>query len=317
MSDRPATPGLHHVTAVVGDAQACVDFYVETLGLRLVKRTVNHDDPGTPHLYFADGAGTPGTAFTVFPWGADGREGRVGTGQVSTTAFAVPPDSLPYWADRLADAGVAVHRGERFGEQYLAFTDPDGIPLELVASETAYGTRWADSPVPAERQIRRFHGVTLSLRSLDDTAALLADMGLERTASADGRHRFLADGPQGRVVDLTTPDRDPAVGGVGTVHHVAFVAADREQQAHWQTLARQYGLRVTDVVDRTYFRSVYFRTDGGVLFEMATPDPGFTADESVADLGSDLRLPPWLAEERDRIAADLPEIVDPVTASDA
>jgi glyoxalase family protein len=314
MSTRPATGGLHHVTAVTGDPQRTVDFYVETLGLRLVKRTVNHDDTDTYHLYFGDGTGTPGTGFTVFPWGGDGREGRVGTSQVTATAFAVPPDALDYWADRLESAGVAVERGQRFDERYLAFEDPDGVPVELVGVDTDYGTRWEGSPVPAARQLRRLHGVTLALRAAETTADLLADMGLSAVGEADGRRRFLADGPYGPVVDLTTPDTDPGIGGVGTVHHVAFVADSVEEHAHWQTLAQQYGFRVTDVIDRTYFRSVYFRTDGGVLFEMATPTPGFTADESVADLGSGLALPDWLEDQRESIAAGLPTVRDPTAA---
>ncbi len=276
--------------------------------MRLVKRTVNHDDTRTYHLYFGDGAGTPGTAMTVFPWGADGREGTVGTGQVHTTRFAVPPGSLDYWDERLAGAGVAVERGER-DREYLAFEDPDGLPLELVAEETDYGERWADSPVPPEHQVRRFHGVRLALRETETTAALLSDIGFE--ASDDGR-RFVALGPYGRVVELTTPDIDPGVGGVGTVHHVAFVAEDREQQSHWRTLARQHGLRATAVIDRTYFESVYFRTDGGVLFEMATPAPGFTVDEDREDLGAELALPAWLADQREAIEAALPSIEDPV-----
>ena len=316
MSSAPTTDGVHHVTAIVGDAQRAVDFYVGTLGLRLVKRTVNHDDTGTYHLYFGDGDGTPGTAMTVFPWGEDGRQGRVGTGQVRRTAFAVPPGSLDYWADRLADAGVDADRDERGGDPRLSFADPDGLPLALVAVDTDYGSRWADSPVPADRQIRRFHGVTLALREAERTADLLADMGLVE-ADADGdRRRFEAPGPYGRVVDLTTPSIEPGRGGVGTVHHVAFVADDLDQQAHWRALARQHGLRATDVVDRTYFGSVYFRTHGGVLFETATPEPGFTADESVADLGRELALPDWLADRRAEVAADLPAIEDPVRSDD-
>ncbi len=281
-----------------------------------MKRTVNHDDTRTHHLYFGDGSGTPGTAMTVFPWGVDGREGTVGTGQVRTTAFAVPPGSLDYWADRLAETGVAVERGERADETYLAFEDPDGVPLELVAAETDYGERWTESPVPPEHQVRRFHGVRLALRETETTAALLSDMGFESTSETGGRQRFVAPGPHGRVVDLTAPDIEPGVGGVGTVHHVAFVAEDREQQAHWRTLARQHGLRATDVIDRTYFRSVYFRTDGGVLFEMATPDPGFTVDEDRTALGERLALPDWLEDQREEIETELPSIEDPVTGGD-
>lgn len=301
------TPGIHHVTAMVGDPQPNLEFYAGVLGLRLVKRTVNHDDTRTYHLYFGDGAGTPGTAMTVFPWGADGREGTVGTGQVHTTRFAVPPGSLAYWADRLDEAGVAVEWGS--DGEYLAFEDPDGLPLELVAEETDYGERWAASPVPAEHQIRRLQGVELALRETETTAALLNDMGFE---SRDDRQRFVAPGPYGRVVDLTAPDIDPGVGGVGTVHHVAFVAEDRAQQSHWRTLARQHGLRATEVIDRTYFESVYFRTDGGVLFEMATPAPGFTVDEDREALGERLALPEWLADQREEIETALPAIEDPV-----
>jgi len=310
----PTTPGLHHVTATVGDPQRCVEFYVGTLGLRLVKRTVDHDDPGRYHLYFADGSGTPGTTVTVLPQGADGREGSVGTGQVHAAALSVPPDSLGYWADRLRGAGVAVERGER-DREYLAFEDPDGVPLELVAEATDYGQRWANSPVPPERQVRRLHGVRLALRETETTAALLADMGFEAAnggGAVGGRRRFVAPGPHGRVVDLATPDVEPGVGGVGTVDHVAFVAEDREQLAHWRTLARRHGLRATGVLDRTYFQAVSFRTDGGVRFEMATPGPGVTVDEDGDTLGSSLALPGWLADRREAIEEGLPAIADPV-----
>jgi glyoxalase family protein len=305
-------PGLHHVTAIAGDAQRTADFYAELLGLRLVKRTVNHDDSRTYHLYFGDGVGTPGTTITVFPWGEDGRQGRFGAGQTAATAYGLRPSSVGYWADRLADHGVAVERSERFGEPVLAFEDPDGIAIELVASEEAAEADvepWPQGPVPEDHRLRGLHSVTLAVGDRDRTAAVLETLGLEREATDGDRVRYrTAAGGTGSAVDLLVTDRGRGRMGVGTVHHVAFAAADTGDLTEWQTVLGGSGLEATDVIDRTYFDAIYVREPGGVLIEIATLDPGFDVDEPVERLGESLALPAWLEEQRRAIEAALPPL---------
>ena len=317
----PATRGLHHVTAIASDPSANAAFYVDTLGLRFVKRTVNHDDTGTYHFYFGDGEGSPGSTITFFPWGADGREGEFGAGQTETTAYLIPEDSVGYWRDRLADVDVPVVERERFGATVLSFEDPDGIGIELVADADADGSGapWAESPVPAEHQLRGFYGVTLAVADVEPTATVLEDvLGHEREgteADAGGspdaeqrtRYRYRASGRgAGSVVDLVETDLPRGRMGAGTVHHVAFAAADVDEQEAYRDAYADLGLEATEPIDRTYFHAIYCREPGGVLFEIATTEPGFTADEAVDDLGSDLMLPEWLEDERERIEAALP-----------
>ena len=304
------TPGIHHVTAIAGDAQRNLDFYAGVLGLRFVKRTVNFDDPFTYHLYYGDETGRPGTVLTFFPF-ERARPGVAGRGQARTTAFLVPPGSLDWWADRLAERGIDVARRSRLDEAVLAFTDPDGLPLELVGRVTADDVEaWSDGPVPAADAVRGFDGVTLAPADLGATADLLEFMGLERVADADGRVRLRTGGELGATVDLVEA-ADPGIQGAGTVHHVAFRAPDEATQAAWRESLIERGLRVTGVKDRQYFRSVYFREPGGVLFEIATDGPGFTRDEDAESLGTGLKLPPWLEEDRDAIEGQLPPLVAP------
>ena len=310
----PQTPGIHHVTAIVGDPQTNADFYVGTLVLRMVKRTVNHDDTGTYHFYFGDGEGTPGTSITFFPWGSKGREGEFGAGQTQTTAYLIPEGSVDYWADRLTSEHVAYERDQRFDEQVIRFSDPDGIELELVATDAPTdAVPWGDSPVPEQHQLRGFYSVTLAVSDVEPTAETLTDvLGFEFEAERDGRHRYRsATGGPGSVVDLVETDRERGTMGIGTVHHVAFEAADVDEQAQWREAYAAAGLKPTQVIDRTYFHSIYTREPGGVLFEMATPEPGFTADEDLADLGSRLTLPERLESERERIEAQLPPFDGP------
>ena len=301
--------GIHHVTSVSGAPADTVRFYREVLGLRLLKKTVNFDDSGTYHLYFGDEVGSPGTSLTFFPYG-EGRRGQAGRGQVTTTAFRVPTGALDYWADRLADHGVDAERGERFGERRLRFTADDGLAYELVADDADDDlTSWTER-VPADAAIRGFHGVTLTLGDAAATADVLETMGGERDGASGGavRYRFREAGP-GQVVDVVEdPDAPRGRGGPGTVHHVAFRVADDDAQAEWQERLRDAGQRVTEVKDRRYFRSVYFREPGGVLFEVATDGPGFTRDQDVAELGEGLSLPPWLEDDRERIEAALPDL---------
>jgi glyoxalase family protein len=304
-----STPGIHHVTAIGGDPERNARFYVETLGLRLVKRTVNHDDTHTYHLYYGDGVGTPGTNVTFFPWTDDGRQGEFGAGQTQFTAFSVPVDSVEFWAERLEERGVEFSREERFGDTVLGFEDPDGIGLELVAEEgDRPGEPWADGPVPAEHQIRGFHGVTLAVSGIEPTAEVLEGIGLSRTGEEDGRVRFEAGEERiGTVVDLVETEAPRGRMGVGTVHHVAFELADEDAQAAMRERLEGFGMNATDVIDRKYFRAIYAREPGGVLFEFATPEPGFDVDEDVDSLGESLTLPEWLEGERAEIEAALPD----------
>ncbi|MFC3477632.1 ring-cleaving dioxygenase [Halobacterium litoreum] len=312
----PTTPGLHHVTAIAGDPQANADFYVGTLGLRFVKRTVNHDDTGTYHFYFGDNEGTPGTNVTFFPWADGGRDGEFGAGQTRDTAYLIPPDAVDFWRDRLESRGVDVTESERFGEPVLRFADPDGIGLELVASDRAADSDavpWPDGPVPADRQLRGFHSVTLAVSDYAPTEAVLTDvLGYERVAESDDRRRYEADGGGPHAaLDLVETDAPRGRMGVGTVHHVAFVAESVEQEKAWREAYVERGLAPSEIIDRKYFESLYCREPGGVLFEIATDGPGFTVDEDADELGSRLTLPEWLEGERAEIEAALPDFAGP------
>ena len=311
--------GIHHVTAIATDPRRNLEFYTEALGLRLVKKTVNFDDLGTYHLYFGDELGRPGTILTFFPWPL-ARRGERGAGQATTTALSVPEGSLGWWRERLERLGAAVEEPRRrFDEEALAFLDPDGLRLELVAEAAGSEPRgWTGGPVPAERAIRGVHSVAMTLTDPEATAELLtAGMGLEPAGEAPGRLRFSAAGAGDvgdRVDLLPRPGAGAGRVAAGSVHHVAWrVAGDREQEAWLRRLAER-GLGVTPVQDRSYFRSIYFREPGGVLFEIATDVPGFTVDERPDELGGSLKLPEWLEPHRDRIAASLPELETAVAA---
>ncbi|GGG90521.1 ring-cleaving dioxygenase [Silvibacterium dinghuense] len=301
--------GLHHVTAIASQPQQNLDFYREVLGLRLVKRTVNFDDPGTYHFYFGDDTGTPGTILTFFPWPRAAR-GQAGAGEVSHTAFSVPVGSLSYWRERLATKGQFFEEETRFGSGVLVFPDPDGMRIEIVEDPEAPEARASrDADVPAEHALRGFFGVTLLERNLEATSRLLEQMGFAKAATEGDRVRFTAPGHAlGRHIDLK---RDPNANyghmGAGTVHHIAFRTRDDEDELVWRgELARDYN--VTPVLDRTYFHSIYFREPGGVLFELATDPPGFLSDEPVETLGQTLKLPEWLEKHREEIEQRLPAI---------
>ncbi len=317
MSDEPeqaAGPrpiaGLHHVTAIASDPQRNLDFYGSVLGLRFVKRTINFDDPGTYHFYFGDDAGSPGTILTFFPW-PHAHRGAPGVGETSVTAYRVPGASLGYWQDRLTQAGVLVEEApERFGDGVLSFADPDGMRLELVASDAnaPHPARFSD--VPVEHSIRGFHSVTLCEAGFESTAAVLRLMGYEQTHDTGGRFRFSAagDAPGSHIDVLVQPQLTYGRLGAGSVHHIAFRAPDDEQQRAWREVLKQAGLDVTPVLDRTYFHSIYFREPGGVLFEIATDPPGFALDELPESLGEALKLPAWLEPKRELIERTLPPI---------
>lgn len=307
--------GLHHVTAIAGDAQANLDVYAGLLGLRLVKRTVNFDDPGTYHLYYGDETGRPGTIMTFFPWKGAGR-GTLGAGQIAATAFSIPQGSIGYWHDRLRGAHLpAEEPRSRFDQEVLAFADPDGLRLELVADPAADAMApWHGGPVPEIHAIRSFHGITLLERSLDETASVLTEhLGYTPGETSGARHRFVAaDSPfAGRLDVLVQPELGDGRVAVGSVHHAAFRIDDDEAQDGWRASAVAAGLHVTPRQDRNYFHSLYFREPGGVLFEIATDPPGFTVDEPVEELGRSLRLPQWLEGQRERIEGLLPTLDAP------
>jgi glyoxalase family protein len=308
--------GLHHVTAIASDPQRNLDFYLELLGLRLVKRTVNFDDPGSYHLYFGDAVGTPGTILTFFSW-PGARRGVHGSGEVGATAFSIPQGSTGYWLKRLKASHVSAERAsQRFGEEVVRLADPDSMLIELIESAASTAAvPWSESPVPAEQAIRGFHSVSASLQRSEKTTRLITETFGYRLVQEDGnRSRFTAPGEAGigKTIDLVSaPDAHPARIAVGSVHHIAFRVPNDEQQIAWQKKLIDQGYQVSPVMDRTYFHSIYFREPGGVLFELATDLPGFTEDESVDELGANLRLPAWMEQARPQIEEMLPKITVP------
>ena len=306
----PQTTGIHHVTAISGVPQRNVDFYAGTLGLRLVKKTVNFDDPETYHLYYGDGAGSPGTIMTFFPW-AHAPGGRIGAGQLVVTSFSIPAASLGYWTERLVERGVRFERPrDRFGDTVLSFEDPDRLRIELVTAEDVRPGR-AGGPVREDHSIRGFHHVALAVEATDRTAGLMTDtLGFRLVDEAEGRIRLASgEGGPGDRVDVVNAAGFPGGSmGVGTVHHVALRVPDEETQLALREAVAALGYNVTPVLDRNYFRSIYFRETGGVLFEIATDPPGFAVDEDPEHLGEDLKLPPWLETRRDRLEEVLPPL---------
>jgi len=313
--------GIHHITAIASDPQTNVDFYAGVLGLRLVKRTVNFDDPQVYHLYYGDATGSPGTILTFFPW-PGARRGSRGVGQATVTAFSVPEGSLGYWRERLSRHGIVAEAPKTRGEEeILTLLDPDGLKLELVAhAGAAAAAPWGDGtggPVPDAHAVRRFFGLTLQEQAYEPTAETLETLGFpllgEDSPGAAGKSgggsRFRFDAGQGARLDvIRNPDGGHGHIAAGTVHHVAWRVTDDAEQLRWREKIAGAGLHVTPVLDRQYFHSIYFREPGGVLFEIATDPPGFILDESVASLGSALKLPPWLESDRDRIARRLPRL---------
>ena len=304
--------GIHHVTAIAGDPQENVDFYAGLMGLRLVKRSVNQDDPGTYHLFYADAEGHPGSDLTFFPWPGMG-PGRNGTGLTNEVAFAVPPDSLPYWRDRLEKEGVKVAEEPRFGEPTLAFHDVHAMRLALTATPRALErpfTPWARSAVPEEHQVRGIHAVRVVELAAEPTMAFASSvLGMRPVASENGWDRLQGrDAWSGHLDVCSRPSLPRGQWGVGTVHHVAWRVRDDAEEAALQDAVRRAGVSATHVIDRFWFRSVYFREPGGVLFELATEGPGFGVDEPFETLGESLVLPPWLEAQRAAIEANLPPI---------
>lgn len=307
--------GIHHVTCISGDAQENLDFYVGLLGLRLVKKSVNQDDPGTYHLFYADAVGNPGTDLTFFPWPAMAPAQR-GTGLTIEVPFAIPQGSMSYWRDRLESQGVELDPVEtRFDERALPFVDPHGLRLALIETDRERPfAPWQESPVPVEHQLRGMHSVRLWERDLAGTEQLLTrQMGFELLRTEDGWHRFsLSDGSPGQMIDVKElPHERGGQWGVGGVHHVAWRVTDAEEQMELRSELAKVALRPTPQIDRFWFKSVYFREPGGVLFELATDGPGFDVDEQPEKLGEKLVLPPWLEERRTEIESALPELEVP------
>jgi glyoxalase family protein len=309
--------GLHHVTAIAGDPQQNIDFYAGLLGLRLVKLTVNYDDPTAYHVYYGDAQGHPGTILTFFSWPGAMR-GRGGTGQVTVTSFAVPGNSLSYWNARLRERGIAFEETESaFNEPLVSFSDPDGTRIELVSAAEANPDRsWDGGDVPAEFAICGFHHVTLSEEGYERTASLLTDtMGFRVLREERNRFRYaVGSGEPGTLVDLLcVPGAKPGRIAVGTVHHVAWRTPSDEEQVLWRKTIGKLNYNVSPIIDRTYFHSIYFREPGGVLFEIATDPPGFGVDEPSDQLGSHLVLPPWLEASRSELEQLLPQVHIPAS----
>lgn len=302
--------GLHHVTSVAADAQENNDFFTRTLGLRRVKKTVNFDAPDVYHLYYGDETGTPGTVMTYFPFPHIAR-GRPGTGEVSETLFSVPSGSLGYWKQRLAAQGVGgLREYDSFGETRLGFRGPDGDGFALVEVDGDPRQPYA-GPVPASEGVHGFRGVTMRLRDAGATAELLRFMGYQQADSHGATTRFAIDGNGADYIDIETqPEVEPARQGAGSVHHVAFAVEDRAAQLRVRKALMDTGYHVTPVIDRDYFWAIYFRTPGGVLFEIATNEPGFDRDEDTAHLGEALKLPAQHAHLRSQLERFLPEIRD-------
>ena len=305
--------GLHHVTAIAGDARRNHDFYTRILGQRLVKKTINFDDPETYHFYFGDEVGTPGTILTFFPWGNRVHMGRRGTKQVTEVGLSVPEGSLDFWKRRMEEHNV-IHNNvaEKFGEQYLTILDPDGLKLELTVPRVAdTRTPWETEEVTVTHALRGFHHITITTQKMDATARILTDVFGYRLAQQEvNRYRLVTDAvQQAAIVDLVEAPGE-AVGQVagGSVHHVAFRVPDEAVLMHFREKIAALGLQITPKIDRNYFYSLYFREPGGVLFELATDNPGFATDETVAQLGSGLKLPPQYEANRSHIEAVLPQL---------
>jgi len=309
----PPIRSLHHVTATADDAQDDLDCYRSLLGLRLVKQTVNFDNPGVFHFYYGNEQGLPGTIWTTFPYRDKGVPvGTKGAGQITVTSFSVPAGALDFWKRRLREAYVPVEDvAPRFGEESIRFRDASGLVIELVANDRDERKPWITTEVDGDAAVRGVHSVTMTLRDPAPSVAFMTDvLGFDVVGEEERRTRLAVNGDApGRTVEIAhVPDAPQAVNGLGTVHHVAFAISDAEEQLRVRAELLRLGVQVTEVRDRQYFRSIYFREPGGVLFEIATVPPGFTVDESLGDLGRGLKLPPWEEPNRAAIERQLPTV---------
>lgn len=299
------TMGIHHITAIVGHPQENVDFYAGVLGLRLVKQTVNFDDPGTYHLYFGNEGGKPGTIITFFPW-TGAYQGVIGDGQVGVTSYVVPSGAMKFWEERLEKFNVPYTKMERFGEQYLEFDDPHGLHLEIVERDEGEVNTWTFGEITPDVAIKGFGGATLLSAQPDKTAELLENiMGLEVAGQEGDFIRYRSSADIGNIIDLKLTSIGRGQMGVGTVHHIAWRAIDDLDQLDWQKVVAENGYGVTPVQDRNYFNAIYFREHGEILFEIATDPPGFAHDESQETMGEKLMLPEHYEPHRNKIQRGL------------
>lgn len=302
--------GIHHITAVAGDPKENYEFYSQVLGLRLVKKTVNFDDPSVYHLYYGNESGEPGTILTFFPW-QHLQQGKPDRGQVVAIGFSVPTSSKEFWVNHLEEQNIDFEAPfTRFGKEVIGIQDPHGLHLELVMDPTADKVEgWEDGPLPKIHTIRGLHGATLAEKNYEGTGRLLEEnLGFELTDQRDDRYLYETDTDFGSVIEIIDqfgPDGRP---GKGTVHHIAFRAEDEEHQQLLNKQLHNKGYYLTEVKDRQYFKSVYFHEPGGILFEIATDPPGFSRDEEPDQLGNELKLPPWLEKHRLNIERELPDL---------
>lgn len=304
--------GLHHITAIAGDARRNLDFYTRILGQRFVKKTVNFDDPGTYHFYFGNETGTPGTVLTFFPW-KNVRQGRTGTGMATNISYSVPKGSLEFWQQRFKNLGVNYEQpAELFGETYLPFLDPDGLKLNLVVPGNDDNRKpWETSDINHQSATRGFHSVTLTLNRLEPTAAVLTDiLGYHLLKQEGNRFRFItSEIDNANIVDiLVAQGEQMGLNAGGTIHHVAFRVQNEDILMDYREKVLSKGLNITPKIDRDYFFSLYFREPGGVLFELATDNPGFTRDEPLSELGTSLKLPKQYQNARAEIEKVLPSL---------
>src|SRR5690554_315955 len=303
--------GLHHITAIAGDAQRNYDFYTKTLGLRLVKKTVNFDDPNTYHFYFGDEVGNPGTILTFFPW-KNVRQGKSGAGMVTDIGYSIPEGSLDFWKSRLEKLNITVDSGERFGEKFITFQDPDGLWLSLIETQQKDERKgYETSEIKADKAIKGFHTVTLTLNNITATAAILTEVfGYKQIAQDGSLYRYRTDAvANAALVDLLEiPQAQRGLNAGGTNTHAAFRVKDEETLMATREKIVARGLHITEKINRDYFFSLYFREPGGVLFEIATDNPGFATDETVENLGSSLQLPDRYEARRAEIEKGLPKL---------
>ena len=302
--------GIHHITAIAGNPQKNIDFYTGVVGLRMVKNTINFDAPDVYHFYFGDEFGNPGTVFTTFPF--DGaRKGIKGTGELTYTAFSIPTQSLDYWIQRLSRFQIPVSDVlTRFGEKLIRFEDHDGMGIELIANGNDSRNGWTYGNIQVEYSIRGFYGATLNLKAKDLTEKLLTQfMNYRFIGEENGRYRYGIEGKPGDIVDIVLDKTGrQGVQSAGTVHHIAFRTPNQASQLKIQKILIENGYHVTEVKDRNYFKSIYFREPGGVLFEIATDEPGFAIDEDEAHLGELLKLPEWAEQHREKIESKLARV---------
>lgn len=305
--------GLHHITAIAGDAKRNFHFYSHILGIRFIKKTVNFDDPETYHFYYGNEEGAAGTILTFFPWGEGIPQGRKGAGMATEIGYAVPNGSLKFWQERFEKFNVIYNKpAEKFGEKYLTFLDPDGLKIELIETKTEDNRKpWETDEVKADVATRGFHNVTLTLNSITATAKILTEIFDYKFIGKEvNRHRYATDSvASAAIVDLVEiPLEKHGHVANGSIHHVAFRVKNDEILQYYRTKIEAYGLSITPQIDRNYFHSLYFREPGGVLFEIATENPGFTVDEPLAELGKNLKLPAQYEPDRLSIEAKLVKI---------